>query len=298
MRKATYPVLGLSLLLAACNGGGDTTKPTVSLSVTAPTTPGKLSLRATATDASGISKVQFYQGNTLLGEDLTAPYTLDTIDVDQRNNGTFTFTAKATDTAGNVGEASTTATININTLYQGQYQWVFFTDSQDIEGSLVAEGVAIFNDQFVNGDNKLMGSGAFMRTTAPELIGDASLGPILYNGTQYLANFFFYPTNGADAYLEAEDANGQFDDVLVNGVTYHVFLGGASIYDASGTTLKDGYLLMMRTSTNPFATASLSALSTANISLTSFSGALKQLSTSSLKKGNLLPASLNAYRNK
>jgi Bacterial Ig domain/Domain of unknown function (DUF1929) len=62
------------------------------------TSPAKMSLAATASDSDGtIVRVEFFSGTTRLGEDTTAPYTL------QWNTGaagTYTLTARATDNAG------------------------------------------------------------------------------------------------------------------------------------------------------------------------------------------------------
>jgi hypothetical protein len=88
--------------------------PTVSLTSPANgasfTSPAKISLAATASDPDGsVARVQFFNGATLLGEDTTAPYTL------QWNTGaagTYTLTARATDNSGAV-TASNSATITV-----------------------------------------------------------------------------------------------------------------------------------------------------------------------------------------
>jgi hypothetical protein len=60
--------------------------------------PAKLSLAATASDSDGtVTRVEFFNGTTKLGEDTTAPYTL------QWNVGAankYTLKAQATDNAG------------------------------------------------------------------------------------------------------------------------------------------------------------------------------------------------------
>jgi Bacterial Ig domain len=60
--------------------------------------PAKISLAATAADSDGtVIRVEFFNGTTRLSEDTTAPYTA------QWNTGaagTYTFTARATDNAG------------------------------------------------------------------------------------------------------------------------------------------------------------------------------------------------------
>ncbi|MFC6663273.1 Ig-like domain-containing protein [Deinococcus multiflagellatus] len=105
---------------ASCSGGttppptGDTTTPTVSLtaSPSTVTSAGAVSLSASATDNVGVTKVEFYQGSTLLGTDTSAPYTASET-VSSANNGTRTYTAKAFDAAGNTKSASASVTVNI-----------------------------------------------------------------------------------------------------------------------------------------------------------------------------------------
>jgi glucose/arabinose dehydrogenase len=79
--------------------------PTVSLSApTAATTGLVVTLNATAADSDGsVARVAFYDGNTLLGEDTTAPYTWAWT---PRTTGNRSLTARATDDGG----ASTTST--------------------------------------------------------------------------------------------------------------------------------------------------------------------------------------------
>jgi beta-glucanase (GH16 family) len=86
--------------------------PTVSLTAPAPGTtlnaPATLTLTATAADANGtITKVEFFQGSTKLGEDLTAPYSYEWASVAA---GTYSLTAKATDNDGN---ATTSAAVSL-----------------------------------------------------------------------------------------------------------------------------------------------------------------------------------------
>ena len=90
----------------------DTTAPTVSLSAPSGTVSGVVSLSATAYDAVGVSKVEFYRGTTKMGEDTSSPYSYawNTTTVP---NGTYSLSAKAYDAAGNVGtSASMNVTVN------------------------------------------------------------------------------------------------------------------------------------------------------------------------------------------
>jgi nitrite reductase/ring-hydroxylating ferredoxin subunit len=92
----------------------DTTPPTVSLaaSSTNVTAAGSVTLTATATDNVGVSKVEFYEGTTLLGTKTAAPYT-QSIAYTSSNNGSHGYTAKAYDAAGNV-TTSTAVSVTVN----------------------------------------------------------------------------------------------------------------------------------------------------------------------------------------
>ncbi len=98
-------------------GTGDTTAPTVSLASSAAsvTSAATITLTATATDNVGVTRVEFYDGATLLGADLTAPYTWQ-IALSSANNGAHAYTARASDAAGNAAtSAAVTVSVNIPT---------------------------------------------------------------------------------------------------------------------------------------------------------------------------------------
>ncbi|TGE21591.1 glycosyl hydrolase family protein [Hymenobacter aquaticus] len=82
--------------------------PTVSLTAPAPDAivalPASLTLTATAADANGsVAKVEFFQGTTKLGEDLTAPYSYTWASVPA---GVYSLTARATDDEGTATTSS------------------------------------------------------------------------------------------------------------------------------------------------------------------------------------------------
>ena len=89
--------------------------PTVSLTSPASgatfTAPATVSIAATAADADGsISKVEFYQGTTLLGSDAASPYTFSWTGVAA---GTYSITAKAYDnTTGITTSSAVSITVN------------------------------------------------------------------------------------------------------------------------------------------------------------------------------------------
>ena len=85
-------------------GGGVAANPAPTVSLTAPAndalipTPASITLTAQAADAGGsVAKVAFYNGNALLGEDLSAPYSFTWADAPE---GVYTLTARATDDGG------------------------------------------------------------------------------------------------------------------------------------------------------------------------------------------------------
>ena len=86
----------------------DKTAPSVVLTATPArvTRAGTVELRVTATDASGIAKVTIYQRDGSVLEAFTAPPYAVRLDVTAADNGLYTFTAKATDKAGNVGSSN------------------------------------------------------------------------------------------------------------------------------------------------------------------------------------------------
>jgi spore germination protein len=96
----------------------DTTAPTVSL--TAPTSGatlmGTATLTANASDNVGVTKVEFFDGPTKIGEDTTSPYSI-TWDTTAAPNGSHSLTAKASDAAGNqTTSAAVTVTVATSTV--------------------------------------------------------------------------------------------------------------------------------------------------------------------------------------
>jgi hypothetical protein len=94
---------------------GSNQAPTVSLTAPANGTtfsaPATINLAANAADADGtVTKVEFFQGSTKLGEDLTSPYSFSWTNVPA---GTYSLTAKATDNA-NATTTSTAVTVTVN----------------------------------------------------------------------------------------------------------------------------------------------------------------------------------------
>ena len=102
----------VTLKSATLSSGGDPNNPPA-VSITSPlngaivNTGETLPITANATDDGTITKVEFFQGATKLGEDLTSPYSFDWTNVP---SGSYTLTAKATD---NFNVSTTSAPIAI-----------------------------------------------------------------------------------------------------------------------------------------------------------------------------------------
>jgi hypothetical protein len=90
----------------------DITPPTVSLtsSSTNVTSASNIVLTANASDNVGVSKVEFFDGNTKLGEDTAAPFER-IISLTSADNGSKSYTAKAFDAAGNTANSNSVAII-------------------------------------------------------------------------------------------------------------------------------------------------------------------------------------------
>ncbi len=70
--------------------------------------PASITITANATDSDGtVSRVEFFQGTTKLGEDTTAPYSFNWTNV---TAGSYSLTARATDNAGSI---TASAAVNI-----------------------------------------------------------------------------------------------------------------------------------------------------------------------------------------
>jgi subtilisin family serine protease len=91
----------------------DVTPPTVALTSPAPgaTVSGSVSLLVSASDNVGVSKVEFFEGSTLLGTDAYSPFSFAW---NSRNgpNGPRTVSARAVDAMGNSATSSVTVTAN------------------------------------------------------------------------------------------------------------------------------------------------------------------------------------------
>ncbi|WP_224365338.1 Ig-like domain-containing protein [Hyalangium versicolor] len=93
----------------------DTTPPTVSISAPASgaTVKETVQVNAAVSDDGTVTQVDFYDGQTLIGTDTSAPYSVSWATRSSSGNGTHTLTAQARDSFGNVG-ASAPVTVTVN----------------------------------------------------------------------------------------------------------------------------------------------------------------------------------------
>lgn len=147
-----------------CDTPKDTTAPVVDLTSPAAssTLAGTVNLTATASDASGVTKVEFYVNSKLLGTDTSAPYSM-AWDTTKEVNGQFTLTAKAYDSANNIssdgykvnvqnGGSDTqapTVPSGVTAAAEGQkvtLKWQASTDNVGVKGYIITRNGARLAD--------------------------------------------------------------------------------------------------------------------------------------------------------
>src|SRR5712691_2446567 len=153
-----------ALLLRSCAtayAGGPTKDQPPTVTLTSPTSmdsfiaPGTIPLAATASDPDGaIVRVDFFQGNTLIGSSTTAPYTASWSNVPV---GTYSITAKATDNSGSTAtSAPVSVTVNsatslvITSPADGSSCQLIYTCGSSVSGT--------FESSFATGNTILVDS--------------------------------------------------------------------------------------------------------------------------------------------
>ncbi|HEY0029875.1 MAG TPA: PQQ-dependent sugar dehydrogenase [Bacteroidia bacterium] len=163
------PIPGSRLSPYTTSGGS-----TPVVSITSPSNnttysnPSNITFNANATSSGGsITKVEFFNGSSLIGQDYTAPYSYTWMNV---STGTYTITAKATNNTGQVGTSSPitvvvqgcgtpiitplgtttmcsgSVTLKTATLSGGSYQWK--KDGVDISGATAASYTASSSGEY------------------------------------------------------------------------------------------------------------------------------------------------------
>lgn len=189
--------------------------------------PAGITINANAADADGtVSKVDFYNGTTLLSSDATAPYTYSWTNVAA---GNYSITAKATDNAGAVTTSSTIAVIVTPApIVQSPYGGTAWT----IPGKIQAENYDLGGQGVAFNETTTANQGNAYRTTEAvdvEACTDTDAG---YNIGYTVAGEWL-------EYTVLVGADGSYNLAVrvaatAAGKTFHIELDGANI---SGTIM-------------------------------------------------------------
>jgi hypothetical protein len=119
LSAAYFNTVSRNALVAAINTyapvtATDTTAPTVSITSPSAGTQvsGTVAVATSASDNTGVAKVELYADNVLVGSDLTSPFSISWATTGT-SNGNHVLQARATDLAGNLG-ASASITVAVN----------------------------------------------------------------------------------------------------------------------------------------------------------------------------------------
>ncbi len=195
-------VLIMVLVTTIASAAGKNSPPLVSL--TSPATgatfaaPATISLTASASDTDGtVSKVQFYQGTTLLGTSTASPYTFNWTNVAV---GNYSLTAKATDNSGSI---VTSAAVSITVT------------SAPIIAS-PANGVTIYSNT-VTVSGTFTGS-AYTSTVLVDNGNSSVVATIPYNSNNYSVTLpIFLGTNTITVHVDQRDKTFETASITVIG---------------------------------------------------------------------------------
>jgi hypothetical protein len=222
------------------NPPGGNPAPTVSLTSSATTipAPATVTLTATASDSNGtVTKVDFYQGATLLGTDTTSPYAFVKSGIAA---GTYAFSAKATDNGGAVG-ISNTVNVTVANISSSSIPAIATQPAsrsvnvgQTAAFSVVASGAATLTYQWQKNGVNITGATGASYTTPATVTADnnATFRVIVKNSlgsvTSANATLTVVPTSGlvglwkldATSGTVAADSSGNgFNGTLANYAT-------------------------------------------------------------------------------
>ncbi|MDB5256777.1 MAG: Carbohydrate binding family 6 [Chitinophagaceae bacterium] len=132
--------------------------------------PAIVDMAASASDADGsVSKVEFFNGTTKLGEDVTAPYTFTWTSV---LAGTYSLTAKATDNAG-LAAVSSVVTITVtNPIIESPYSG----SPISVPGKIEAENYDLGGEGLAYHDLEVANQGGAYRTEGVDVQATTDAG--------------------------------------------------------------------------------------------------------------------------
>lgn len=229
--------------------------------------PASIVINATASDSDGsISKVEFYNGATLLGTDNASPYTYTWSNV---SAGSYSLTVKATDNAG-ATRTSSVVTVNVNTVNTNTCAGIpsYAENSGYVAGSKVQYAGKQYQCKpypytgWCNGAAWAYGPGtgtawsdawtligsctSSARSSDDQVVVNEALMTNAPNPFVDMTNIEVLVAEAGDVSIKVYDKTGQILTTLVEGYlnagTYHY------TFDASGLKA-DLYLVKMNTST-------------------------------------------------
>ena len=222
---------GTGSLTVTVLAAGTNQPPTVSLTAPAngayATAPANLQLSAVASDSNGsVAKVEFFNGATKLGEDVSTPYQFTWSNVPV---GTYTITAKATD---NLGATTTTAaaTITVGTDIVLQAEGYAAKNAMTDGGALMG---GASNGSWLRFDGVPLASAGYVRfSVSYQGNGDTGVPITVRQGSAtgtVLASFTTAATSGSTFVTQATT----FTSPGSTQTVYIVFGGGsgAAYYD-------------------------------------------------------------------
>lgn len=156
--------------------------------------PATISLTATATDNDGtVSKVEFFNGPTKIGEDLTSPYAFSWTNV---GAGTYVITAKATD---NGGAVTTSVVSNVTVTGSTISQKPYGGTAWPIPGKVEAEKYDEGGSSIAYNDADATNSGGQFRTDGVDVEATTDAGSGYNVGWTSAGEWLEYTVNVANS---------------------------------------------------------------------------------------------------
>jgi hypothetical protein len=191
-------------------------------------------LTATPTDTSAsFTKVEFYQGNTLVGTDASAPFEQAVSFTQANQNGVYSYTAKSFDSQGNIA-VSGAVPITVN-IPDSTIPTVSLTATASATGVILsasaADDVAVTKVEFYNGSTLLATD-----TSAP-FAHTATLAQVAAGFPNYSAKAFDAAGNNATSAERIEDVWENASGARNNARANAVMLDAMPIRTQAGVTL-------------------------------------------------------------
>lgn len=218
---------GATLSNANCSDTDPNDLPTVSLTSPAAnatfTAPATVAISANAADADGtVSKVEFYNGSTLLGSDVSSPYSFSWTNVAA---GTYSITAKATDNDGAV-TTSSARSITVTTVVGNQSPTVSLT-SPAANATFTAPATVAMSANAADSDGTVSKVEFYNGST---LLGSDATSPYSFSWTNVAAGTYSITA-------KATDDDGAVTTSSARSITVTIVTSGSDINGpACGTT--------------------------------------------------------------